>query len=110
MRSSVSLPLTVNDATIGVVDLYSRARNSFGKKDIRRAEALTLQAATALTLLLRYARQTAPGAALPGEDVWRDPPRTRRGTRNIAHRAQAGGFDALVIGAGSGAGRRPGYR
>ena len=69
VRSSVSLPLTVNDATIGVVSLYSRARNSFGKKDIRRAEALTLQAATALTLLLRYARQTAPGAALPGEDV-----------------------------------------
>ena len=104
VRSSVSLPLTVNDATIGAVSLYSRARNSFGKKDIRRAEALTLQAATALTLLLRYARQTGPGTALPGEDVeelHHELDEAQETLRTI----RAGGFDALVIDAGSGAGR-----
>ena len=58
-RSSVSLPLTVDDITIGALNLYSSARNGFGVADIRRAELFTLQAATALTLLLRHARQIA---------------------------------------------------
>ena len=104
VRSSVSLPLTVNDATIGAVNLYSRARNSFGKKDIRRAKSLTLQAATALTLLLRYARQTDPGAALRGDDVEElrlELDEAQETLRTI----RAGGFDALVIDTGSGADR-----
>ena len=100
VRSSVSLPLTVNDATIGAVNLYSRARNSFGNKDIRRAEALTLQAATALTLLLRYAPQADSGAALPGDDVeelHQELDEAQETLRTI----RAGGFDALVIDTGS---------
>jgi len=104
VRSSVSLPLTVNDATVGAVSLYSRVRNSFRKKDIRRAEALTLQAATALSLLLRCARQTGPGAALPGEDVeelHQELDEAQETLRTI----RAGGFDALIIDAGSGADR-----
>ena len=104
VRSSVSLPLTVNDTTIGAVSLYSRARNSFGKKDIRRAEALTLQAATALTLLLRYARPTGPGAALPAEDMeelHRELDEAHETLRTI----RAGGFDALIIDTGAGADR-----
>ena len=107
VRSSVSLPLTVNDAAVGAVSLYSRARNSFGKKDIRRAESLALQAADALALLLRHARRTDPGAARRGDDVEelrieleeaQDTLRTIRG----------GGFDALVIDASSGTGRLSG--
>ncbi|MGZ4517981.1 MAG: GAF domain-containing protein [Mycobacteriaceae bacterium] len=104
VRSSVSLPLTVNDATVGTVNLYSRARNSFGKKDIRRAKGLTLQAATALTLLLRYARQTGPGVALPGEDV-EELHRQLDEAQETLRTIRAGGFDALVIDAGSGTGR-----
>ncbi len=101
VRSSVSLPLTVNDATIGAVNLYSRARNSFAKKDIRRAESLTLQAATALALLLRYSRQTEPGAALR----WDEPEELRielEEAQDTLRTIRAGGFDALVIDAGSG--------
>ncbi len=104
VRSSVSLPLTVNDATIGAVNLYSRARNSFGKKDIRRAEALTLQAAAALTLLLRHAQPTDSGVALPGEDV-EEMHRELDEAQETLRTIRAGGFDALVIDTGSGADR-----
>ena len=105
VRSSVSLPLTVNDTTIGAVNLYSRARNNFANKDIRRAEALTRQAATALTLLLRYARPADSGAALPGDDVEElhqelDEAQETLGT------IRAGGFDALIIDTSSGADRQ----
>ena len=103
VRSSVSLPLTVNDATIGSVNLYSRARNSFGKKDIRRAEALTLQAGTALTLLLRHAGQAEPGSPLPGEDV-AELHRQLHEAQETLGTIRAGGFDALIIDPGSGAG------
>jgi GAF domain len=102
VRSSVSLPLTVNDATIGAVNLYSRARNSFGKKDIRRAEALALQAATALTMLLRHARQAEPGLALPGDDV-EELHRQLDEAQDTLRTIRAGGFDALIIDTGSGA-------
>jgi len=104
VRSSVSLPLTVNDAAVGAVSLYSRARNSFGKKDIRRAETLTLQAAAALTLLLRSARQTEPGTTLAGDDVeelHRELDEAHETLRTI----RAGGFDALIIDTGAGADR-----
>ena len=100
-RSSVSLPLTVNDATIGSVNLYSRARNGFGKKDIRRAEALTLQAATALTLLLRHAGPTESGPPRPDvEELHRQLNEAQETLRTI----RAGGFDALIIDPGSGTG------
>ena len=58
-RSSVSLPLTINGATVGAVNLYSRVVNCIDEAGIERAEAFTLQAATALTLVLRHAEQTA---------------------------------------------------
>jgi GAF domain-containing protein len=108
VRSSVSLPLTVNDATIGAVNLCSRARNRFGKKDIRRAEALTLQAATALTLLLRYARQTGPGRHCPGK-TWRN--RTKNSTRHKKHCAPSGPADSTPLSSTLAAAPvgRPGY-
>jgi GAF domain-containing protein len=56
-RSSVSLPLTLNGTTLGAVNLYSRTANGIDEQGIRRAEAFTLQGATALTLVLRHAQQ-----------------------------------------------------
>ena len=106
-RSSVSLPLTVNDTAMGAVSLYSRARDSFGKKDIRRAQSLTLQAADALTLLLRYARRADPGAAPPREDV-EELRIELEEARDTLRTIRAGGFDALVIEASGGADRPAG--
>jgi GAF domain-containing protein len=57
VRSSVSLPLIVDSASIGALNLYSRAPGNFDEPDIRRAELFASQAATALTLLLRQAKQ-----------------------------------------------------
>ncbi len=57
VRSSVSLPLTVDGTSVGALNLYSRAPDSFDDSDIRRAESFTRQAATVLTLMLRLARQ-----------------------------------------------------
>ena len=102
-RSSVSLPLTVNDATIGSVNLYSRVRDSFGKKDIRRAEALALQAGTALTLLLRHAGPTESGPPRPGDDV-AELRRQLNEAQETLRTIRAGGFDALIIDPGTGAG------
>ena len=96
-------PLTVNEATIGAVNLYSRVRNSFGASDIRRAESLTLQAATALTLLLRHAQQTGAGAAPPGDDL-EELRQELDEARETLRTIRAGGFDALVINTGNGAG------
>ena len=114
-RSYFTLPLTVYDITIGAVSLYSLARNSFGKKDIRRAESLTLQAANALTLLLRYARRTEPAAAPHGKDVEESRREDVEELRIELEEAQdtlrtirAGGFDALVIDTASGTGRPSG--
>jgi len=107
VRSSVSLPLTVSDTTIGAVSLYSRAPNSFGKKDIRRAESLTLQAANALTLLLRYARRTDSGAAPRGDNV-EELRIELEEAQDTLRTIRAGGFDALVIDTSSGTGRPSG--
>jgi GAF domain-containing protein len=57
LRSSVSLPLTIDSAKRGALNLYSRAPDNFDQPDIQRAESFALQAVTALTLLLRYAKQ-----------------------------------------------------
>jgi transcriptional regulator with GAF, ATPase, and Fis domain len=97
VRSCVSLPLTVKDATIGAVSLYSRTRDSFGKKDVRRAEALTLQAATALTLLLRPC----------GDDV-KELRRKLDEAQETLRTIRAGGFDALIIDTGSSAAEQHG--
>ena len=56
--SAVSLPLTVNGATIGALNLFSPDSHAFTEPDVARAQAFTGQAATALTILLRHARQT----------------------------------------------------
>jgi GAF domain-containing protein len=57
VRSSVSLPLTVDSTGRGALNLYSRTLDNFDQPDIQRAESFALQAVTALTLLLRYAKQ-----------------------------------------------------
>ena len=100
VRSSVSLPLTVGDATIGAVNLYSRARDSFGSKVIRWAESLTLQAASALALLLRQAQQAGAVAALPGDEV-EELRLELDEARDTFRTIRSGGFDALVIDSGA---------
>jgi GAF domain-containing protein len=57
LRSSVSLPLTIDSTKRGALNLYSRTSDNFDQPDIQRAESFVLQATTALTLLLRYAKQ-----------------------------------------------------
>ncbi len=57
VRSSVSLPLIIDEISLGALNLYSRAPDNFPEPDIRRAESFALQSATALTLLLRQAKQ-----------------------------------------------------
>lgn len=55
IHSAVSLPLVVNDNTIGALNLFSPAPGAFAEADVQRALAFTRQAATALTILLRQA-------------------------------------------------------
>ncbi len=104
VRSCVSLPLTVDDAPIGTVTLYSRARNGFGKKDIQRARSLALQAANALTLLLHHPRRADIGTARREEDVEELRIQLEE-ARDTLRTIRAGGFDALVIDTAGGAGR-----
>jgi GAF domain-containing protein len=58
INSAVSLPLAVDEATIGALNLFSGDAHAFTEPDVARAQAFTRQAATALTILLRHARQT----------------------------------------------------
>ena len=58
VRSSLSLPLTVNGDTRGALNLYTRIANSFGNAETARGQAFAQQAATALSIVLRNADQT----------------------------------------------------
>ena len=59
VRSAFSLPLTLDGATLGAVNLFSATPQAFTEPDIARTHAFTAQAAAALSILLRHARQTA---------------------------------------------------
>ncbi|PZF82140.1 GAF and ANTAR domain-containing protein [Jiangella anatolica] len=57
VRSSLSLPLTVNGDVVGAMNLYDFDRpGAFDERNRRRAETFAVQASTALTLALRQAR------------------------------------------------------
>lgn len=58
IHSVVSLPLTLGGNTLGALNLFAATPRAFADHDIARAEAFTVQAATALTILLRHARHT----------------------------------------------------
>jgi GAF domain-containing protein len=59
VHSLVSLPVVLDGHTLGALNLFSTTSHAFAEADIARAEAFTGQAATALTILLRQARQIA---------------------------------------------------
>lgn len=55
IRSSMSLPLTVDGAPTGAFNLYSSSSHAFGEQERRRAGIFADQASIALTLLSRQA-------------------------------------------------------
>lgn len=58
VRCSLSLPLIVNDASTGALNIYQYdAPHSFGDQERYRADVFASQAATALTLVLRVGEQ-----------------------------------------------------
>jgi GAF domain-containing protein len=62
--SSYSLPLTLDDTTVGAVNLYSRTPHAFTDTAKHQLELFTRQAAVALTLLLRHAQHVTLDAEL----------------------------------------------
>jgi GAF domain-containing protein len=58
IHSAFSLPLTLDGATHGALNLFATTPHAFSDADIARAEAFTAQAATALTILRRHASHT----------------------------------------------------
>jgi GAF domain-containing protein len=54
----VAIPLTVDGATVGALNLFAADPHAFAPADVERAEAFARQASTALTILLRQARHT----------------------------------------------------
>jgi GAF domain-containing protein len=57
VRSSLSLPLTVNGDTRGALNLYATTTQAFGPEQRERAQIFAVQASTALTLAHRQAQQ-----------------------------------------------------
>ena len=64
VRSSLSLPLTVGGETIGALNLYSRVANAFDERLRQNLGIFAAQAAAALTMVLRQARQDQIAAQL----------------------------------------------
>ena len=58
VRSSLSLPLTVNGDTLGALNLYTTTADTFSDPLTARTQAFARQVATALTIILRNADQT----------------------------------------------------
>lgn len=57
VRSSLSLPLSVEGESIGALNIYTQRPDSFGTDETQRAEAFAQQAASVLTVVLRNADQ-----------------------------------------------------
>jgi GAF domain-containing protein len=64
VRSSLSLPLQVGDETIGALNLYSRQPHAFDDRLRQNLAIFADQAAAALTMVLRQARQDQISAQL----------------------------------------------
>ena len=59
VASSLSLPLSAEDRTVGAVNLYARTPRAFeGTSALARLTALVAQGSAVLTVVLRQARQT----------------------------------------------------
>ncbi len=58
VRCSISLPLTVDNAPVGALNIYGYAKpNSFSDDELRAAAGFAAQASVALTLLTRHVKQ-----------------------------------------------------
>ncbi|MDT0260631.1 GAF and ANTAR domain-containing protein [Jatrophihabitans lederbergiae] len=57
VRSSLSLPLTVQGATLGALNIYTSNQHDFTAGEIGHATAFAKQAATGLAIVLRHADQ-----------------------------------------------------
>ena len=57
VRSSISIPLIVEDEWVGALNIYTDTHRDFAADDIRTARAFATQAAAALTLVMRYSKQ-----------------------------------------------------
>ena len=57
VRSSISVPLIVDDQPVGALNIYTETHRDFDADDIRTARAFATQAAAALTLVMRYSEQ-----------------------------------------------------
>jgi GAF domain-containing protein len=64
VRSSLSLPLQVGDDVIGALNLYSRQPGAFDERLRQNLGIFAAQAAAALTMVLRQARQDQVSAQL----------------------------------------------
>jgi GAF domain-containing protein len=64
VRSSLSLPLQVGDEVIGALNLYSRQPDAFDERLRQNLAIFAGQAAAALTMVLRQARQDQISAQL----------------------------------------------
>jgi GAF domain-containing protein len=64
VRSSLSLPLTIADATIGALNLYCTEPDAFDDRLRQGLAVFAAQAAAALTMVLRQARQDKVTAQL----------------------------------------------
>lgn len=58
VRSSLSLPLIIDGASRGAMNIYALIPEAFGFEARRRAEIFAAQASVTLTVLLRHAHQT----------------------------------------------------
>lgn len=58
VRSSLSLPLTVNGDARGALNLYSATESAFGQEQRQAAEIFAIQASMVLTVAVRQAQQT----------------------------------------------------
>jgi GAF domain-containing protein len=64
IRSSVSIPLSIDGSTVGALNLYGPQPHAFDQATRQHAEAFATQAATALTLALRNGDQAKDTAQL----------------------------------------------
>jgi GAF domain-containing protein len=64
VRSSVSIPLSIDGSTVGALNIYSSEPHAFDQATRQHAESFATQASTALTLALRSAAQAEDTAQL----------------------------------------------
>jgi GAF domain-containing protein len=57
IRSSLSVPLIIDEESVGALNIYTDTQHDFGQADISNARAFADQAAAALTVVMRQSEQ-----------------------------------------------------